>query len=434
MIRNVDFIFLAAKFGTPLYVYDAQDIRARCEALQNAFANLSPHIHYSVKANSNLSILRLLYEQGLGFDIVSGGELARLQAANIPTQEVSFAGVGKTRAEIEAALRAGIAFFNVESAPELARIAEIAAALKIPARVLLRLNPNVDAHTHKFITTGRAANKFGIDFTTAASLSDAFAAHSWLKITGYHLHIGSQIQQIEPYLLAAEKTLDFIAARRAAGQKVDWLSLGGGFGVPYEGQEKFSLDALAQKLHPLLNGQNLKLILEPGRWLLARAGTLLMTVQYVKHSAGESSSLPHAERGNEKGGGKTFVIVDAGMNTFIRPALYGGWHKIWPLHSSRRSAGGGQQSAAQDAPELLKCDVVGPICESTDVLAKDRLLPPVQAGDILALSDAGAYGMVMASTYNGPPRPAEVLVDGDDYRLIRRRETYQDLIVLEIDV
>ena len=433
-MTNKRLLILVKKFGTPLYVYDAQDIRARCRALQNAFANLSPHIHYSVKANSNLSILRLLYEQGLGFDIVSGGELARLQAANIPTQEVSFAGVGKTRAEIEAALRAGIAFFNVESAPELARIAEIAAALKIPARVLLRLNPNVDAHTHKFITTGRAANKFGIDFETAAHLSDAFAAHSWLKITGYHLHIGSQIQQIEPYLLAAEKTLAFIAARRAAGQKVDWLSLGGGFGVPYEGQEEFSLDALAQKLHPLLNGQNLKLILEPGRWLLARAGTLLMTVQYVKHSAGESTSRPHAERGNEKGGGKTFVIVDAGMNTFIRPALYGGWHKIWPLHSSRRSMVGGQQSAAQDAPELLKCDVVGPICESTDVLAKDRLLPPVQAGDILALSDAGAYGMVMASTYNSHPRPAEVLVDGDAYRLIRRRETYQDLVALEIDV
>ncbi len=404
MTNNQLFLALAQKFGTPLYVYDAQDIRARCRALQNAFANLSPHIHYSVKANSNLSILRLLHEQGLGFDIVSGGELARLQAANIPVQDVSFAGVGKTRAEIEAALRAGIAFFNVESAPELARIAETAAALKLPARALLRLNPNVDAHTHKYITTGRAANKFGIDFTTAAQLSDAFAAHPWLQITGYHLHIGSQIQQTEPYLLAAEKTLDFIAARRAAGQQVEWLSLGGGFGVPYEGKEEFSLDELAQKLHPLLDGQGLKLILEPGRWLVARAGTLLMTVQYVKES-----------------GSKTFVIVDAGMHTIIRPALYGGWHKIWPL------------SQPDDAPAPLKCDVVGPICESTDFLAKDRPLPPVQAGDILTLSDAGAYGMVMASTYNSQPRPAEVLVDGNDYRLIRRRETYQDLMDLETE-
>jgi len=293
-MKNTVLSTLAAEFGTPLYVYDAQDIRARCRGLQSAFANLSPHIHYSVKANSNLAVLRLLYEQGLGFDIVSGGELARLQAANIPTQNVSFAGVGKTRAEIEAALRAGIAFFNVESAPELARIAEIAAALKIPARALLRLNPNVNAHTHKFITTGRVANKFGIDFETAAHLSDAFAAHPWLQITGYHLHIGSQIQQVEPYLLAAEKTLGFIAARRAAGQKVEWLSLGGGFGVPYEGKEEFSLDELARRLHPLLDGQNLKLILEPGRWLVARAGTLLMTVQYVKRSGGEPPSRSHA--------------------------------------------------------------------------------------------------------------------------------------------
>ncbi len=405
MTNNQLLLALAQKFGTPLYVYDAQDIRARCRTLQSAFASLAPHIHYSVKANSSLSILRLLYEQGLGFDIVSGGELARLQAANIPVQNVSFAGVGKTRAEIEAALRAGIAFFNVESAPELERIAKMAAALKLSVRVLLRLNPNVDAHTHKYITTGRAANKFGIDFTTAAQLGNAFAAHPWLQITGYHLHIGSQIQRVEPYLLAAEKTLDFIAARRAAGQTVEWLSLGGGFGVPYQGKEEFLLDELAQKLYPLLAGQALKLILEPGRWLVARAGTLLMTVQYVKES-----------------GGKTFVIVDAGMHTIIRPALYGGWHKIWPL------------SQPDDAPATLKCDVVGPICESTDFLAKDRLLPPVQTGDILALSDAGAYGMVMASTYNSHPRPAEVLVDGNDYRLIRRRETYSDLMALEKDL
>ena len=399
------FLTLAEKFGTPLYVYDAQDIRARCRDLQSAFAALKPHIHYSVKANSNLSVLRLLYDQGLGFDIVSGGELARLQAAQIPTQNTGFAGVGKTRAEIEAALRAGIAFFNVESAPELHRIAETAAALNLSARVLLRLNPDVDAHTHKHITTGRAANKFGIDFETAARLGDVFAAHPRLQIAGYHLHIGSQIQQVEPYLQAAKKTLDFIAARRAAGQQVDWLSLGGGFGVPYQGKEEFALNELAQKLYPLLDGQNLKLILEPGRWLLARAGTLLMTVQYLKQN-----------------GGKTFVITDAGMNTFMRPALYGGWHKIWPL------------SQPDDAPATLECNVVGPICESTDFLAKDRLLPPVQAGDILALSDAGAYGMVMASTYNSHPRPAEALVDGDDYRLIRRRESYEDLMALEIAI
>ena len=393
---------LAQQFGTPLYVYDAAEIRRRCRALRDAFAALKPHIHYSVKANSNRAILRLLHSEGVGFDIVSGGELARLQAAGIPTADVGFAGVGKTRAEMEAALRAGIGFFNVESEPELVRLADVAAGQGVVPRVLLRLNPDVDPHTHRHITTGRATNKFGLDFGTAASLCRAFADDRRLTIAGFHMHLGSQIQRVSPYVTAVEKVLPFIEARRAEGLAAAWLDIGGGFGVDYRGEGEFSLPELAAALDSRLRGRGLNLILEPGRWLVARAGVLLMTVQYVKRTPG-----------------KTFVVVDAGMHTFLRPALYEGWHKIWPV----------------DRPEtegdLLLCDVVGPVCESTDFLARDRRLPPVREGDVLALFDAGAYGMVMASTYNSHPRPAEVLVEGETARLVRRRETYADLMALE---
>jgi len=395
---------LVAEFGSPLYVYDAGDIRQRCQALGQAFASLGPHIHYSVKANSNLSLLRLLRDEGLGFDIVSGGELARLQAAGIALDEVSFAGVGKTEAEIGQALAARIGFFNVESRGELARIAAMAGKMNRPARVLLRLNPDVDAKTHRYITTGKAVNKFGLDFETAAALCDHFAAHAWVQIVGFHMHLGSQIKQVDPYLMATRKMLDFIAARRATGQRIEWLNLGGGFGIGYEGDASLSLADLAAALIPLLQDQDLTLILEPGRSLIARAGVLLMQVQYVKPA-----------------GDKRFIIVDGGMHHMIRPALYGGWHKIWPVIQTG------------PVPELTPCDVVGPICESTDFLAQDRPLPPLQPGDLLALFDAGAYGFVMASNYNTHPRPAELLVDGDHYRLIRRREDYTDLLALEQD-
>ncbi|MFQ5578394.1 MAG: diaminopimelate decarboxylase, partial [Anaerolineae bacterium] len=356
---EVELAGLVPRFGSPLYVYHAEDIRRRCRELQTVFAGLQARLHYSVKANGNLSLLQLLHRQGTGFDIVSGGELARLQAAGIPTGDVGFAGVGKTEAEIEQALRAGIAFFNVESAAELARIAQTAARLQTPAPVLLRLNPDVDPHTHQYITTGQAGSKFGLDFETARALCDSFARHPWLTIAGVHLHLGSQIRQIAPYIAAAQKALTFIAERRVAGQTVTWLNLGGGFGVPCPGAEKaLSPVALAAALRPLLNGRRLKLVFEPGRWLVARAGALLMTVQYVKQS-----------------GGKTFVITDAGMQTFIRPPLYGGQHKIWPIDRPDGDA----------AHPLIRCDVVGPICESTDFLARDRLLPPVQAGDVLSV-------------------------------------------------
>ncbi len=394
---------IVAEFGTPLYVYSADTIRARLERLKTALAPLHPHIHFSVKANSNLAILTLLHQQGCGFDVVSGGELARLQAAGVSTDDVSFAGVGKTVPEIQRALAANIGYFTVESAGELARIAELAAEIRQSARVVLRLNPNVDAHTHKFITTGHAENKFGIDFETAADLWRQFRSHPWLDIFGIHLHIGSQVQQVEPYVIAAQKALNFVAARRAEGLLVRHLDMGGGFGIDYEGNDGLSPDALASALRPLLADEHLQLVFEPGRWIIAPAGVLLMTVQYVK-----------------KARRKTFVVTDAGMHTFIRPALYGGQHRIEPL-----------TPPVSDAPQIV-CDVVGPICESTDFLAQERLLPPVQPGDVLALLDAGAYGMVMASNYNSQPRPAEVLVDGAIHRLVRRRETPDDMLRTEI--
>jgi diaminopimelate decarboxylase len=402
MVGQVPLEMLAAEFGSPLYIYDAADLRLRCQELLTAFGALQPHIHFSVKANSNLSLLRLLADEGVGFDIVSGGELARLQAAGIATDEVSFAGVGKSIDEIEAALKAGIGFFNVESGGELDRIAGIATRLACRAQVLLRLNPDVDAGTHKYITTGKSINKFGLDFDSAAALCEQFAAHPWLRIVGFHMHLGSQIKQTTPYVEAVRKILDFVAARRAAGQEIGWLNLGGGFGIGYQGEAPLSPTVLAAELQPLLHDQNLQLILEPGRTLVARAGVLVMQVQYIKTA-----------------GDKNFCIVDSGMHHMIRPALYGGWHKIWPL-------------TEPEAIDPITYDVVGPICESTDFLAQDRPLPPLKPGDLLALFDAGAYGFVMASNYNTQPRPAEVLVDGDCYRLVRRRETPTDLLALEL--
>ncbi len=393
---------IAAKFGTPLYVYSADIIRRRATALKTALAPLNAQIHFSVKANSNRAILQLIYQLGFGFDVVSGGELARLQSADIPTDDVSFAGVGKTVPEIQRALAANIGYFTVESGGELQRIAELAAEMGRSARVVLRLNPNVNAHTHKFITTGHAENKFGIDFVTAANLWRQFAEHPAIAIEGIHMHIGSQVRQVAPYVEAAQKGIDFIAARRAEGLTVHRFDMGGGFGIGYQGEPALSLPELATVLKPVLANQSLDIIFEPGRWLVAPAGALLMTVQYVK-----------------KSGRKTFVITDAGMHTMIRPALYGGQHRIKPL----------KPPAAGVTPIL--CDVVGPICESTDFLAQDRLLPPVQPGDVLALLDAGAYGMVMASNYNSHPRPAEVLLDGETVRLVRRREAPEDLWALE---
>ncbi|MEM7032326.1 MAG: diaminopimelate decarboxylase [Chloroflexota bacterium] len=401
---QVDLAKVLKTFGTPLYVYDANIIRNNCRDLLTAFAPLNPHLHYSVKANSNLSLLRLLHEQGAGFDIVSGGELARLQATGVSIADTSFAGVGKSRDEILQALQAGIRFFNVESEGELARIADLATQAQKSAQILLRLNPNVDAKTHKYITTGKAVNKFGLSFEIADTLCDQYAKNKWVDIVGFHMHIGSQVTTIAPYVQAAQRMVSFIQTRRQKSQQIDWLNLGGGFGIQYQDNvPPISTTELATALLPILADQSLQIILEPGRSLIGPAGILLTEVQYVKQT--ES---------------KRFIIVDSGMHHLIRPALYGGWHKIWPIDQTLTTA------------DLSPCDVVGPICESTDFLAQDRLLPEVNSGDVLAVFDVGAYGFVMASNYNSHLRPAEILVDGDRYRIIRHREQYQDLMSLEV--
>lgn len=403
---------LVARFGSPLYVYDAEFLRRRGRHLQTTLASLNPHFHYSVKANGNLTLLSLLKNMGFGFDIVSGGELARVMAVDAPSHEISFAGVGKSRSELEAALVHGIGFFNVESAGELHQLAALAAEHNLKANVLLRLNPNIDPKTHHYITTGRAINKFGLTRQAALQLVEQYCQHQWLSIVGIHMHLGSQITQIAPYVEAAKVGVAFIQRIRQlrdCQSEQMYLNLGGGFGISYEAHETrevpaFDLAQLAAALKPLLTPAGVKLILEPGRSLVASAGLLLTRVTYLKDGAD-----------------KKFAVVDTGMHHMIRPALYQGWHRIWPTRPT------------SDAPSEIY-DVVGPICESADFLAKDRALPPISPGDVLALFDAGAYGMVMASNYNAQPRPAEVLVEGSAARLIRRRETYADLLRPEQDL
>jgi diaminopimelate decarboxylase len=391
---------LAAEYGTPLYVYSAATIRAQYRRLAAAFAPLKPLICYAVKANFNLAVLRLLRTEGAGFDIVSGGELYRALKAGAAPEHIVFAGVGKTERELDEGLAAGIGWFNVESADELARLNARAAARVQRARVALRLNPNVSPDTHKHIQTGGAANKFGLPPAEALALAARAQAHAGeatdfpaIDLRGVHIHIGSQVPDAAPTLLALEAALDF--AGRVPG--IDTLDLGGGFPVAYRPEDHYaSVEAFAAPIVERLRASGLRVHLEPGRYLVAEAGALVTTVQAVKDVAGRRT-----------------LVVDAGMQTLLRPALYEAYHRVLPL----------RQAAAAGA-----ADVVGPICESADVLARERALPALRPGDALALLEAGAYGFAMASQYNSQPRPAEVLVDGDSVQLVRRRETYEELI------
>ncbi len=392
---------LAGEFGTPLYVYSAAAIRDRYRRLAAAFAPLQPLICFAVKANFNLALLRLLRAEGAGFDIVSGGELYRALRAGAAPETIVFAGVGKTEAELAEGLTAGIGWFNVESADELARLNRLAAARGQRARVALRLNPNVSPDTHQHIQTGGARNKFGLPLAEALALAGRVPRdYPAIDLRGVHIHIGSQVPGPAATLAALEVALDFAAQVEG----VHTLDLGGGFPVAYRDDAPFpSIEAFAapivERLLPLASRMHIHL--EPGRYLVAESGALVTTVQAVKQVAGRRT-----------------LVVDAGMQTLLRPALYDAYHRVLPL-----------TSAASGEP--LATDVVGPICESADVLARDRLLPPLAAGDRLAILDVGAYGFSMASQYNSQPRPAEVLVDGEAARLVRRRETYEDLVVGE---
>jgi diaminopimelate decarboxylase len=410
---------LARRYGTPLYIYSAGTLRRHYRKLAAAFAPLRPLICYSVKVCSNLHILRLLAEEGSGFDLVSGGELYRVLEAGGDPGRCCFAGVAKTDAEIRFALERGIRLFNVESEEELENLARLAAATGRHARAALRVNPDVDPKTHRYIATGKKETKFGVDLARAERVYRAFAASPAARevaLEAIHVHIGSQITSVEPYVQAVTKAMGLVRALRAGRQTVKALDIGGGFAADYEEGQALDAAAFAAAIIPLLQGAGLEVIMEPGRFIAGNGGILVTQVQYVK-----------------AGGDRKFVLCDSGMNHLIRPALYGSYHHIWPVDPGPAFS---PQVRSRDevfqGMELV--DVVGPICESTDFFARDRHLPPVRRGDLLAVFSAGAYGMTMASEYNSFPRPAEVLVEGHAARLIRRRGTYEDLVAPEKDL
>ena len=399
---------LAKKYGTPLYVYSANHISYRFGLFTQAFAGQPHLVCYAVKANSALGILKLLDQLGAGFDIVSGGELERVLAVNkAAAARVVFSGVGKTAPEIDLALRSGILLFNVESEGELDLLAERAAKLHKRARIALRVNPDVFAETHPYISTGLREHKFGIDIQGARAVYRRAAKNRTIEPAGVSVHIGSQIRAADPFGAAASRVAALIRQLRRDGLPIRYLDAGGGLGIeyhtdlPFHPEEKIRQYAAA--LHQGISGlDGIQLLLEPGRFLVAQAGALLARVLYVK-----------------KSGTKNFVILDAAMNDLIRPALYQAYHEIVPV-APRRSS------------RTMIADIVGPVCETGDFFARDRELPVVRPGDLVAILDVGAYGQSLASNYNSRSRPAEVLVEDKRTRLIRRRETVKDLLATEI--
>ena len=398
--EQVSLTQIAARFGTPAYVYSRAAITDRFKAYQDALTGRPHLICYAVKANSNLAVLNVLARLGAGFDIVSGGELQRVLRAGGDAAKVIFSGVGKTEAEMEMALKANIACFNVESEAELQRLDRVAGQLGLRAPVSLRVNPDVDAGTHPYISTGLKENKFGIDSEIAFEVYRSAAALPHLAVTGIDCHIGSQLTELTPYLDAMDRLLALVDRLADAGIRLRHFDMGGGLGVRYANESPPHPAALIDAVLKRLGKRDLTLLLEPGRSIVANAGVLLTRVEYLKHT-------PE----------KHFVVVDAAMNDLLRPALYEAWQEIRPV----------QRSGAQ----TLRCDVVGPVCESADFLGKDRDLAAAQ-GDLLAVMSAGAYGFVMSSNYNSRNRAAEILVDGDRIHLARRRETLDDQLHLEL--
>ena len=395
--ENVAVQSLAETYGTPLYIYSRQALGRRYDALADAMAAVDPLICYSVKANPNRSVIREFRKRGAGADVVSGGELFRALRAGVEPRKIVFAGVGKTRAEIEYALGEDILFFTVESEPEAARIGACAQKTGKTARIAFRVNPNVDPQTHQYITTGTKENKFGLDRERVVQACRAASQMPGVQVTGLHMHIGSQILVADPFADALDKVADLCDAIREGNPGFRYLDIGGGLGIPYEpGETPLSPAAYAERLVPLLKKTGLSIVMEPGRYLAGPAGILVGQVQYIKNNAF-----------------KKFVIVDAGMNDLVRPSLYSAYQEIVPV---RQTDG------------IIFGDLVGPICESGDFLAKDRHLPAVQEDDYLAVKDAGAYGFSMASNYNSRPRAAEIMVDGDNAFPVRARETWGDLV------
>jgi len=403
---------VAQRFDTPLYVYSLSTLAGHYRRLRSAYAALDPLICYSIKCCQNTHICRELARLGSGFDVVSGGELFRALRAGGDPKKVVFAGVGKSDREIREALDAGVGLLNVESESELEQLARLAREAGVTARAALRVNPDVDPKTHRYTTTGKKETKFGVDHDRARDVFERFKQEPTLRLCAIHLHIGSPVHDLNAYARSIERGLELIDELNARGAVIDTIDIGGGYGAHYRGDEAPSAAEYAGVIVPLLEGRGLRVILEPGRSIAANAGVLLTRVLHIKHS-----------------GERRFVIVDASMNELIRPALYGAYHFIWPVDAGGRVP----RDRSEDQPfdDLRPCDVVGPVCESADFLAKHRALPPLRRGDLLAVFSAGAYAMSMASQYNSRPRAAEVLVDRDDVRLIRRRETYDDLVATE---
>ncbi|MFP4057125.1 MAG: diaminopimelate decarboxylase [Candidatus Brocadiia bacterium] len=396
---------LAAEVGTPAYVYSRRAIESSFRRLAEAFAPVQPLICYAVKANGTLAILRILRDLGSGFDIVSGGELYRVEKAGGEPARTVFAGVGKTDEEIRQALAAGILMFNVESESELQALDRVAGGMGAQARAALRLNPDVDPGTHDYIATGKKETKFGIDLATARALVARMAAFPSVRLVGYHAHIGSQVVDPEAHAASLRKVVAFAQEHGPPEGEIEYLNIGGGFGIDYRPGEAPGPETFAELLVPLIRQSGKKLLMEPGRFIIGNAGILLTRVLHVKRSQG-----------------RRFVICDAAMTELIRPALYGAYHAVWPVRSDAPFGSDG----------FAPADVVGPVCESGDFLARERPLPEVAQGDLLAVFSAGAYGSAMSSNYNTRPRPCEVLVEGTTHRVVRRRETYEDLIRNEV--
>ena len=399
MCDGVALADVAAKAGTPAYVYSAETILENFRAYERAFGG-SPHtVCYAMKANGNLAILRMLAAEGAGFDIVSGGELFRVLRAGGDPGKVVFSGVGKTNAEIDAALEAGIFAFNCESEPELALIDSLAHRRGVKARVAIRVNPDVKASTHAYISTGSKAHKFGIDIDEAEGVYERARQHKNLLIEGVSCHIGSQMFDTQPVMTAVDRVLELIAKLRSRGFGIHHADLGGGLGVAYQPEDAVpAISDFISDLRKRVEGHDLHVMVEPGRSIVGNAGVLLTRVLYRK-----------------KTGEKEFVIVDAAMNDLIRPALYDAHHEILPVRATTTGT-------------MLTADIVGPVCESGDFLAHNRTLPEVFPGDLLAVCTVGAYGFAQSSTYNARPRAAEVMIQDGEARVVRRRETYEDLI------
>ncbi|MGH7169729.1 MAG: diaminopimelate decarboxylase [Gemmataceae bacterium] len=407
---------LADLYGTPLFVYSKATLLHHLNQLQKAFAAVDPLICYSIKTNGNLHICRLLCEAGAGFDVTSGGELYRAVSAGGRGDKIVFAGVGKTDPEIRYALDNDVFLFNVESEAELHNLAEVARGAGKPAGVALRVNPDLPPKTHAKTDTSVKGVKFGLDIDTVLDVAHGVIGNPHVRVIGLHMHLGSPILSTKPYQEGLDKGLVLIERLREQGHPIGVLNMGGGFGIHYRKQEAQPAQAFAEVIVPAVRKAKCRLVLEPGRFIVGNAGILVSRVLFTKES-----------------GGKHFLIQDAAMNDLIRPTLYDSFHRIWPAEP-REGVPAPPEDYEADMANTLKQDVVGPVCESGDFLAKDRRLPLLKRGDVLATFSAGAYGMAMSSNYNSRPRAAEVLVDGARHRLIRRRETYEDLLRPELEV